>query len=578
VRQTNRYSSYVYDSRGNQTFADSSTSDSQDRTIRYTAKDQAYEIFKGTPAAPNRMARFWYAPDGSRYKREDTGLGIVGTRRTLYVGNLEIVSENGTTTYKRYIGGILVQNVVNGIAANRYTFTDHLGSIVAVANETGTIIEGGGFNAFGERRANDSATSITQTGYASTTRGYTGHEMLDGLDVIHMNGRIYDPTLGRFLQPDPIIQAPDNPQNWNAYSYVFNNPYKYTDPTGYLGQTERNWLGAIIAIAASVFTGGAAAGWWAASLTTGQLFAITVAAGFASGAITTKSFEGGLYGAFGAALSFGAAWATQGLGLGVQMFASALSGGIVESLQGGNFGAGFVTAWVGAAVAPGVAKIGNPVGRTLVAAIVGGTLSKITGGKFVNGAVSWAVQVMMRGADQQDRPGGMISGSAAEGASGEASVPEEVKVEASGFLTPADAARAMLTAYHQETLKRRQEPQSAIVKIGADNWGYLTPGWGPTDAVIVYTSKLAAAYKAAGYARGIPIHGHFDSNLNFSTTDFERVWGGGYQYMFNRKGELRGLGHGHLMTEFKKLHISDKKQGLRALQRKFPYGLPGDNL
>jgi hypothetical protein len=136
----------------------------------------------------------------------------------------------------------------------------------------------------------------------------------------------------------------------------------------------------------------------------------------------------------------------------------------------------------------------------------------------------------------------------------------------------------MLTAYHQETLKRRQEPQSAIVKIGADNWGYLTPGWGPTDAVIVYTSKLAAAYKAAGYARGIPIHGHFDSNLNFSTTDFERVWGGGYQYMFNRKGELRGLGHGHLMTEFKKLHISDKKQGLRALQRKFPYGLPGDNL
>jgi RHS repeat-associated protein len=185
------------------------------------------------------------------------------------VGNLEIVSENGTTTYKRYIGGILVQNVVNGIAANRYTFTDHLGSIVAIANETGTIIEGGGFNAFGERRANDSATSITQAGYASTTRGYTGHEMVDGLDVIHMNGRIYDPTLGRFLQPDPIIQAPDNPQNWNAYSYVFNNPYKYTDPTGYLGQTERNWLGAIVAIAASVFTGGAAAGWWAASLKTG---------------------------------------------------------------------------------------------------------------------------------------------------------------------------------------------------------------------------------------------------------------------------------------------------------------------
>jgi RHS repeat-associated protein len=219
--------------------------------------------------------------------------------------------------------------------------------------------------------------------------------MLDGLDVIHMNGRIYDPTLGRFLQPDPIIQEPGNPQNWNAYSYVFNNPYKYTDPTGYLGQTERSWLGAIVAIAASVFTGGAAAGWWAASLTTGQLFAITVAAGFASGAIATKSFEGGLYGAFGAALSFGVGWAgaTYNWGGGT-IVAQAFSGGIVESLQGGNFGAGFVTAWVGAAVAPGLRNLGA-VKRVVVAAIVGGTLSEITGGKFANGAASWAVSAAM---------------------------------------------------------------------------------------------------------------------------------------------------------------------------------------
>jgi hypothetical protein len=119
VRQVNAYSNMMYDSHGNQTFADSASSDSQDRTIRYNAQDQAYEIFKGTPAAPNRMARFWYDPSGSRYKREDSGLGIVGTRRTLYIGSIEIVSENGTTTYKRYIGGVLVQHVVNGIAANR---------------------------------------------------------------------------------------------------------------------------------------------------------------------------------------------------------------------------------------------------------------------------------------------------------------------------------------------------------------------------------------------------------------------------------------------------------------------------
>ncbi len=48
-----------------------------------------------------------------------------------------------------------------------------------------------------------------------------------------MNGRIYSPSIGRMLSPDPITQAPENGQNYNRYSYVFNNPLKYTDPTGY---------------------------------------------------------------------------------------------------------------------------------------------------------------------------------------------------------------------------------------------------------------------------------------------------------------------------------------------------------
>ncbi|MFC3122512.1 RHS repeat domain-containing protein [Agaribacter flavus] len=48
-----------------------------------------------------------------------------------------------------------------------------------------------------------------------------------------MNGRIYDPTLGRFLQADPFIQALSNSQNYNRYSYVLNNPMSYTDPSGY---------------------------------------------------------------------------------------------------------------------------------------------------------------------------------------------------------------------------------------------------------------------------------------------------------------------------------------------------------
>lgn len=65
-----------------------------------------------------------------------------------------------------------------------------------------------------------------------TAKGYTGHEMLDAFEIINMNGRIYDPVIARFFSPDPYVQAPQNPQNLNRYSYCLNNPLVYTDPSG----------------------------------------------------------------------------------------------------------------------------------------------------------------------------------------------------------------------------------------------------------------------------------------------------------------------------------------------------------
>ena len=44
---------------------------------------------------------------------------------------------------------------------------------------------------------------------------------------------MYDPTIGRFIQADPFVQAVNNTQNYNRYSYVLNNPMNYTDPSGY---------------------------------------------------------------------------------------------------------------------------------------------------------------------------------------------------------------------------------------------------------------------------------------------------------------------------------------------------------
>jgi RHS repeat-associated protein len=66
----------------------------------------------------------------------------------------------------------------------------------------------------------------------TTTRGFTDHEQIDAVGLIHMNGRMYDPTLGRFLSPDDYVQFPHASQSYNRYSYVLNNPASYQDPSG----------------------------------------------------------------------------------------------------------------------------------------------------------------------------------------------------------------------------------------------------------------------------------------------------------------------------------------------------------
>jgi RHS repeat-associated protein len=67
-----------------------------------------------------------------------------------------------------------------------------------------------------------------------TAMGFTGHEFLEDFNLYNMNGRLYDPILGRFLSPDPYIADPSFTQSYNRYSYVLNNPLKNNDPTGEL--------------------------------------------------------------------------------------------------------------------------------------------------------------------------------------------------------------------------------------------------------------------------------------------------------------------------------------------------------
>ena len=94
------------------------------------------------------------------------------------------------------------------------------------------------FDAHGKRRLADWTAGDPAAPDAETPRGFTGHEHLDSVGLIHMNGRVYDPALGRFLSADPFVPNPTATQSFNRYTYVYNNPLSYTDPTGFWGEMD----------------------------------------------------------------------------------------------------------------------------------------------------------------------------------------------------------------------------------------------------------------------------------------------------------------------------------------------------
>jgi len=221
-----------------------------------------------------------------------------------------------------------------------------------------------------------------------------------------MNGRIYDPTLGRFLQADPFIQAPMNSQSYNRYSYVLNNPLSFTDPSGYLFKSLFKKLNKVfgkfapfVGVALMLIPG---VGQWAAAT-----WYNAAAIGFVSGGIATGSLKGALIGAFsGAAFqqigkAFNAKsgfWKTGGAG---HIGAHGVTGGVTSVLNGGKFGHGFFAAGLTKAfnvneLLPGVSDGMNSL-RVIAAAIIGGTISEVTGGKFANGAATAALGQAVNG-------------------------------------------------------------------------------------------------------------------------------------------------------------------------------------
>ncbi|MCB8953931.1 MAG: RHS repeat-associated core domain-containing protein [Ardenticatenales bacterium] len=137
-----------------------------------------------------------------------------------------------------FLGGqaIAVRQVVEGGPTNTlHLHTDHLGS-TSIMSYNG----GGGVVASSTARYlpfGDYRIAPTQT---YTDRGFTGQKHNDGLGLIYYNARYYLPGVGRFVNADTIVPDAGIPQSFNRYSYGYNNPVKYSDPTGHLSVDEIN--------------------------------------------------------------------------------------------------------------------------------------------------------------------------------------------------------------------------------------------------------------------------------------------------------------------------------------------------
>jgi RHS repeat-associated protein len=270
---------------------------------------------------------------------------------------------------------------------------------------------------------------------ATSLHPHSGHEQLDDSGLIHMNGRIYDPELGRMLSPDPLVQVPEYSQNFNRYSYVMNNPLNLTDPTGFswlskvfhkIGSwLKENWRTVVSIVVGALLIWTGIGGTIFAGLYSGiagsSIVGMSASAFYAGMGAVTGSIMGGLNAALaGGDLGDFLRGAAMG---GIQ---GAIAGGILHGMEGnavsfadkalhvaghgvlggasnvemgGKFQDGFLSAAAGAAanwsgIYRATASTGV-LGRTAIAGVIGGTASALGGGKFANGAYRSAFQHLL---------------------------------------------------------------------------------------------------------------------------------------------------------------------------------------
>jgi len=155
----------------------------------------------------------------------------LGTSTTYFVNSYYELTGGSVITKYYYAGGQRIAMLKDGVL--NYILSDHLGSTSIITDASGNVVSQQGYKAWGEVR--------TAAGNSPTNYTYTGQYSDSYINLLDYGSRRYDPELGRFIQPDSIVPDPSNSQAYDRYAYTFNNPVRYTDPSGYCSEEGDDW-------------------------------------------------------------------------------------------------------------------------------------------------------------------------------------------------------------------------------------------------------------------------------------------------------------------------------------------------
>lgn len=208
-----------YDDNGNMT---SYTGPAGDFDFTYDREDRLATVTKDGAL----VGTYEYDESGIRAKAT-TYAGLI-SETTHFVGSLfEQGIESGLSARHIYLGTLRIASVASD-GTTRYVHADHLGGTNVTTDPTGAERERIRYAPFGEV----THRAVSGGGAEDPYFQFTGHRFDEESDLLYMQARYYSPRLGRFLTPDNVIPDPLNPQSYNRYSYVYNNPIRLTDPSG----------------------------------------------------------------------------------------------------------------------------------------------------------------------------------------------------------------------------------------------------------------------------------------------------------------------------------------------------------